>query len=207
MRTTVSAANCTTTLECAIKCIREKCDSASTVKNNVGAMNAVIRANPSATSLENALVRDRKETFEALKGICGKPVTLKTRMRITGIMGTFRRCEELQQDDKDGLARRFWGNIHRGMLEDQKLSAQNNTITPRPAQIKNVVPLEEILAAARTLDHWSLKQSQDKVLLTIAALVPAKRADWGCLRIVASIEDVQADENGLVVAPKALCWF
>jgi hypothetical protein len=112
-------------------------------------MNAVIRANPSATSVGNALVRDRKETFEALKGICGKPVTLKT--RITGIMGTFRRCEELQQDDEDGLARRFWGNIHRGMLEDQKLSAQNNTITP--AQIKNVVPLEEILAAARTLDH------------------------------------------------------
>jgi hypothetical protein len=40
-------------------------------------------------------------------------------------------------------------------------------------------------------------------LLTIAALVPAKRADWGCLRIVASIEDVQADENGLVVAPES----
>ena len=195
MDSTGSEAACSS--DCAIRCLREKCESVCTVKNYIG---AVRRANPDAPTLGHALVQDCEATFKGLERICEKPTTLKN--RITGIMGTFKRCEHLQQDDGDGLARKFWGDIHLGMLESQKQRARFNLATPK--QLENTVELDAILAAARTLDHWCLKQSQDKVLLTIAALVPAKRADWGCLRFVNSVEDVDPDENALVVTSERI---
>ena len=197
MDSTGSAAACAA--DC-IKCLRENCVSASTLKNYIGSLNAVKRANSDAPTLGHALVRDREATFKGLERICEKPITLKT--RITGIMGTFKRCEHLQKHDEDGSARKFWGDIHLRMLDSQNQSARCNLATPK--QLENTVKLEDVLAAARTLDHWCLKQSQDKVLLTIAALVPAKRADWGCLRIVQSIEDVGPDENALVVTSESI---
>jgi hypothetical protein len=195
-------AGCTVTLESVSKCIRSKFASASTVRSYLDAINSVIRANPDAPSLGHALVSDHKRTFEALKCAHAHLKEKSLLTRISGVMGTFKVSEQLQQVDDNGLAREFWGGILKDMREKERLRAQDNTITPE--QLKNSVPLEEVLAAARTLDHWSLKQSQDKVLLSLAALVPAKRADWGGLRIVAALEDAQADENALVVTSESI---
>jgi hypothetical protein len=126
-----------------------------------------------------------------------KPGTLKT--RITGIMGAFKLCPLLAAEDIDGKARKFWGDHHRSKLADARAAASSNIATP--AQVDNMVTLPEILRAARSLTHSSVKQSQDKVLLTLAALVPAKRADWARLRIVKSIAEVDDAEDALVVRP------
>lgn len=197
---TYTSVDMTSTYDHVVTCIRGKTESPQTAKTYVGAMNAVSRVT-SAPSLGHALARDYEATYRALKRASSAllPSTLKT--RITGIMAAFNLCEGLRQDDRTGSARKFWGGIHRDMLATARAAAQANVATP--AQIRNMVTLEEILTAARSLTHETVKQSQDKVLLTLAALVPAKRADWARLRIVKSTKAVRADENGLAVTPKS----
>ena len=188
-------------LESVVNSIRSNAKSVQTARNYVDTMNAVARV-CAGSMLGHALVRDCQTTFEALKHASSnlKPITLKN--RITGIMGAFKMCDALKMEDTEDSAWKFWDEIHRDMLAAARVSAQTNIASP--SQIDNMVTLEQILAAARSLTHDTVKQSQDKVLMTLAALVPAKRADWARLRIVDLQDAVDKDENGLVVSPTAM---
>ena len=184
--------------EAVIECIRSKCASAQTAKTYIAAVNAAARASGQSDA-GRALARDHKRTHRALVNACAnlKPSTLKT--RITGIVSAFKLCDALAAMDVDGKARAFWQSVHHEELRAADSRAKSNVVTPE--QTANMVTLKQILAAARSLTHDTLEQSQDKVLLTVAALVPAKRADWARLRVVASPADVRDTENGIAVAP------
>jgi hypothetical protein len=63
--------------------------------------------------------------------------------------------------------------------------------------------VEELIAQGN--EHATLKASQEVVLLAMYAYLTPKRADFGKLRIVASIGKLQDDENGLVLPSKGDC--
>ena len=181
-----------------VSSIRANTESDQTAKTYVGAMNAVRRVTGDQP-IGQALTRAYKATYAKLVQATSslKPGTLKT--RITGIMGAFKLCPALVQADSDGAARDFWSDLHKIKLSEVRAEASSNLASP--AQIKNMVELKHILKAARSLTHATMRQSQDKVLLTIAALVPAKRADWARLRIVKNLAAVTDNENAVIVKP------
>jgi hypothetical protein len=187
-----------TSYDAIVTSIRANAESDQTVKTYVGAMNAVQRV-AGNQSLGRALTSTYVATYRGLVHASSdlKPGTIKT--RITGIMGAFKLCPALAEEDANGSAREFWSGHHRAKLADVRAAASSNLATPE--QVKNMVTLPQILKAARSLTHATLKQSQDKVLLMIAALVPAKRADWARLRIVKSLAAVEDTENALLVKP------
>ena len=185
--------------ETVISSIRGKCASAQTAKSYAAAVNAAARAT-CAGSADRALIRDREQTYGALVDAASTlaPSTQKT--RITGIVAAFKLCGALSAADSDGDARAFWDGLHKEHLQAAAQRAKSNVVTS--TQVENMVTLGQILRAARSLSHDKLVQSQDKVLLTVAALVPAKRADWASLRVTRSPEDVQPHENGIAVRSK-----
>jgi hypothetical protein len=68
----------------------------------------------------------------------------------------------------------------------------------RPHSMR-MVPLRVLSNAAAKLTHATEYESQDKVMLSMAARVPAKGADLGALRVVASMPDTACHGNFLVV--------
>lgn len=190
-----------TTYDTVVGDIRANAGSPQTAKTYVGAMNAIRRVAGSLT-IGQALTRDYRATFRDLL-TCSKDLSAGTiKTRITGIVGSFKLCKSLADEDASGAAREFWKEHHDTHLSSVRAAAASNFATE--AQTKNMVKLTKVLKTARSMSHHSLKQSLDKVLLTIAALVPAKRADWGRLRIVQSSSDATDDENALVVTPSSV---
>lgn len=189
----------TVTWETVIASIRSKCESVQTAKGYVTAMNAAARAS-SADCASRALIRDREQTYRALVGADSALAERTRTTRITGIVAAFNLCGALSAGDSGGQARAFWDELHREHQAAASQRAKSNVVSS--TQVENMVTLGQILRAARSLTHDTLVQSQDKVLLTVAALVPAKRADWGRLRVTRSPEDVQPHENGIAVRSK-----
>jgi hypothetical protein len=63
--------------------------------------------------------------------------------------------------------------------------------------------LDLLAAAASKLSHATLTESQDKVMLCMAAHVPAKRADLGALRIVSEMPSMMQEGNYIVLPPES----
>ena len=74
--------------------------------------------------------------------------------------------------------------------QDNRISADD---------MANMVPLEAVARAAATLTHLKYTESRDKLILTLAAHVYAKRSEWGTLRVVKREQSLVAGENGMVV--------
>lgn len=90
-----------------------------------------------------------------------------------------------------------WNAHHAAYLRIVEAQRKNNVVTSEEAA--KLVDLDVIRRAASTLTHGDMQSSQDKVLLTIAGHVPAKRADLGEVRVVRSMAAVAEGENAIVV--------
>jgi hypothetical protein len=75
-----------------------------------------------------------------------------------------------------------WRELQREYGEQKRILGEENRVSPE--DLANMVPLELIATVAAGLTHETYVQSRDKVILTIAAHVFAKRAEWGTLRLV-----------------------
>jgi hypothetical protein len=60
--------------------------------------------------------------------------------------------------------------------------------------------LDKLRAKAKACPNRTLKESRERVWLFIAADVPAKRADWGQIRVVKRADKLKPAQNGIVVS-------
>lgn len=93
-----------------------------------------------------------------------------------------------------------WQEWQRSLNNAKKHLEQDNRMSLDDAA--NMIPLEDIAQKAATLTHASYAESRDKLILTIAAHVFAKRAEWGTVRVVSNASQLSGKENGMVLGPK-----
>ena len=119
--------------------------------------------------------------------------TLKT--AVTAVVAVFKFNPAFAA--KHGRAMRLWQDHSRKLGQEALRGRKNNVATDE--EVHRMVPVQALAEAAAGLEHTTESISQDKVLLTIAAHAPAKRADLGALRIVLALTSAHGKENYIVV--------
>lgn len=92
-----------------------------------------------------------------------------------------------------------WEDLQSQLNSARNELAQDNRMSTEDTA--NMVPLEDVAHKAAALAHTSYAESRDKVILTIAAHVFAKRAEWGTVRVVSDVSQLGAKENGMLLTP------
>lgn len=164
---------------------------------------------PNRASIAARIVYDPEDLLRAIRVHYSNIYSFKSKVSI--VNAALRHCDCLGNDH----TRQFWGRVLEE-ASDEVMRARKNNI-PTSQEIASIPDLNKLQSVADALDvaddaESTLEKSQERLWMLIAARVPAKRNDWGRIRILADgvgatvdgVADPSQDRN-YVVVPREGC--
>lgn len=146
-----------------------------------------------STSVTQLLINKPGKRVAELRAAYPNANTLNN--MITAVRSVFKHNPKFA--DEHGRALRVWKE--HGRKDCAAVQSARNDNRATTDDVERMVPLQKVADAAARCSHSSASESQDKVLLSIAAHSPARRADLGIVHIVDKLSATRGKGNYIVV--------